>query len=356
MERIELRAFSGKDGSPIKRLPFLTLSWSDSLNEAGSLTATLPGRVDARSVCRRYGTILAAVSGKRVLHAGYVTHVRFGRQAGEWSVDCGGGLSILKKRLVLNHALDSSWTDGLVVVDEENPSGDWPLHLEGSYSDLVRGLIAETMRFGTLPIRLAEPTGGGHERNYNSYDLATVYDRIHDICELEDGPEVRLDPVIGDDDRLVFVQRTAEEIVDHHWRWNVGMPGCPVSELDTDIDSDAICTESYGTGGKEEDSLLVARARSSRLIDEGYPVLQMANTEHSSVSELPTLQSYVASDVAAGISDAVYKSYEADPSLDIRCGDWADIRTPDGVERMKITDVSGSVENGRIAFQATERI
>lgn len=355
MGDMELRAFSGLDGRPLRRLPFLRFEWEDSLNEAGSLTAALPDSVDARSLCAPYRTILAGVIDGRIVHAGYVKHVKLSRSSCEWSVECGGGLTVLTKRLVINHRLASSWKDGSVVVDEENPSGDWPLTLKGSYSDIVRGLILETLKFGSLPITVKGVEGGGHERNYNSYDLATTYDRIHDITQLEDGIEVRLDPVIGADGRLSFVQRSATEIADHHWTWNATLPGSPVTEQDIDIDSDLLCTESYGTGGREDDALLVARAASSTLTAKGYPVLQVANTEHSSVSELPTLQSYVAADVAYGATEPMTQGYEVDRSLDVRCGDWADVRTSRGVMRMKVTDVKGSASEDVLTVQATER-
>ena len=338
MAGIELRAFNGVDGSPIKRIPYLDADWADSLNEAGSLSATISDAYDVEELCAPYRTILALCEKQRILHAGYVTHLSYSRSTGNWSVTSGGGLSILKKRLVLNYALSASWVDGLVVVDEENPSGNWPLSITGSYSDIVRALILETQKFGALPIQVKAYEGGGHERNYNSFDLATTYDRIHDITQLEDGIEVRLDPVITDSGKLVFVQRSAVEIIDHHWKWNTTIPASLVTEQDIDRDSDDLCSESYATGGRDNDSLLVARSVSQSLINKGYPVLQMPNTEHSSVSELPTLQSYVAA-----------------ISLDVRCGDWADIRTSSGLKQMKITDVSGSVADGILTLQATER-
>lgn len=355
MEKIELRSFSGVTGEPLKRIPFLSCDWSQSINEAGSMKCTISNKYDVETLCAPYRTILALCSGQRIYHAGYVTHINESRSSGEWNVDCGGGLSILKKRLVINYTLAATWADGSVVVDEENPSGYWQLSLRGSYSDIVRGLILESMKFGTLPIQTKPYEGGGHERNYNSYDLATTYDRIHDITQLEDGIEVRFDPIITGDGNLSFRQRSDVEIIDSHWKWNTTLPGSLVTEQDIDIDSEDLCTESYGTGGKDNDSLLVARSRSQTLIDKGYPVLQIANTEHSSVSELPTLQSYVASDVRWGSVEPKSQSFHVNRSLNVQCGDWADIRTSQGVKRMKITDVSGSLSESYLTVQATER-
>lgn len=125
---------------------------------------------------------------------------------------------MLKKRLVINYNLYSRWKDGTVVVDEDNPSGDWPFTVTGSYSDLISKLIRETLKWGALPIVPAELTGGNKTRTYNSYDFDRVDDRISDIGKLEAGPEYRFDPQVSADGFLSFRQVTSAdggEIVDN---------------------------------------------------------------------------------------------------------------------------------------------
>lgn len=352
---IVLRAFSGVTGEPTRRIPYTKLSWSDSLNEAGSMDVTLTEEVDAESLCAPWRTILAAFYGDRILHAGYVEHLRKREAEGEWEIDVGGGLSILDKRLVLNPRLATAWVDGRVKVDEEHPSGNWQYTLRGSYSDIIRGLINDTINtWGKLPITVAASQGGSHERNYNSFDYATIYDRIHDITELEDGVEVRLDPELREG-KLTFIQRTATEIIDNRWRWNATVPGSPVAVMDSDIEGEDLCSQSYASGGREKDMLLVARAISSTLPNAGYPVMQIANKSHSSVSEQATLKSYVNSDVQAGNRYGLTRSLRCDMSVDVKPGDWADVRTRNGVLKLKVTDVSGSLSNGYLTVQACDR-
>lgn len=352
MEEIRLLSFSGLDGSYAGRLPFASLSWADSINEDGTMDASLPLSADAARLCRPYGSVLAAVSGPRVLHAGYVTRAK--RAGRAWSVSCGGGGTILEKRLVLNFALSSSWRDGYVTVDEEHPAGDWPLALSGSYSDIVRGLILETLKWGRLPIEAAPRQGGSHVRNYSSYDLATVRQRIGEIAELEDGPEVRFDPVVSAGS-VSFRQRTADEIVDNRWRWNAYVPGSPVALGDEDADGAAMCTQCFAAGGKDEDRLLVASASSSVLTSAGWPVLQVADTSHSTASELPTLRSYARAAVLAGDDQQRTRALAVRADLPVRVGDWADVRTEEGVLALKVTDVSGSAGSGTLAVQCRER-
>lgn len=353
---IELRSYSGVTGDPLKRIPYIKCSWMDSIGEPGSMSATLEGRFDVESLCPPYATILATVEGRRVHHAGYVTHARYNDSSDEWTVSTGGGATILKKRLVLNHALASSWADGYVVVDEENPSGDWPLHITGSYSDIIGQLIYEAIKWGPLPFSTMPWQGGGHVRNYNSYDLATTFDRIREICDLADGPEFRMDPRL-EGDRLVFVQRTDEEIIDNHWLWNATIPGSPVMMTDFDKDGDVLCTQAFATGGRDEDKLLVAAHMNGTLASKGYPVMQIADTEHSDVSELGTLQSYVLADVQEGERLPESRGFRVRGDVfAVRPGDWADVITHRGFEQLKVTDVSGSSDSAWLNVQATRRL
>lgn len=353
VEQTTLHVYSGLTGAHIGRVEFTSVNWSDSLNEAGSLTATLPYSAFTKSALKPYGTILALQQGRRVLHAGYVTHYKLSNSL--YTVDCGGGMTILEKRLVLNHGLAQSWKDGYVLIDEEHPAGEWPLYLTGSYSDIISGLIGETKKWGTLPIVPAAKTGGYHERTYNSYDFATVASRIVDIGALEDGPEFRFDPVIDDSGALSFVQRTAEEIIDSRWRWNSLIPKSPVALGEEDADGGDMCTQCFASGGKDKDRLLVAFAASGVLTSSGWPLLQMADSSHSSVSELPTLKSYAIADVLAGDDTQDTLSINVRKDVPAKVGDWADVRTKDGVLELKITDVSGSTSSSCLTVQCRKR-
>lgn len=358
---LTLQLFDGKTGAHVRRINMTKADWSDSMNEDGSISATAE---EPRSTeFREYGHIIAAMDGMDVVHAGYLKRANYSEEKGAWTLDGGGALSILEKRLVINHALDSSWTDGNVVIDEENPSGDWPLHLAGSYSDIISGLLRETLKWGTLPIVPAALTGGSHERNYNSYDLATVAGRIEDIGDLHDGPETRFDASIGSDGALRFDQVTSAdggEIVTNQWSWNTLVPNSGVIMSDEDFDGeDSMCSQSYGTGGRSDDKLLVARSVSSSLTDDGWPVLQVANKEHSTVSQVETLKSYVTADTMHGDKTPRVCALKIDRTrYAVKVGDHARVRYGEGdddVVELKVTDVSGSSDSPMLEVQCRER-
>lgn len=359
---LRLHAFHGVTGAHLGRLEATSISWSESISEEGSLRAEVRLLPGVRDMLRPYGTIVAAMDGADVVHAGYVVSATPDPGSGTVDVSAGDGWTIFRKRLVLNRALASSWADGTVVIDEDNPPGDWVLHLSGTYSDIARGLVAEAMAWGELPYELPPVDGGSdHERTYNSWDFATVAERLGDLADLDGGPEIRFDPSVDEAWRLSFALRAADEVVDSRWRWNACVPGQSVSLSAIDSDGSGMCSQAYFIGGGEDDSNLMTRATSDALTSAGWPLLQIANTEHSSVSVLATLQSYAAAEVAAG--DSVQETFglRVPATLRVRPGDWADVRLPEnawdggGPAELKVVDVSGDASSDRIDVQLRRR-
>ena len=360
---LTLHAFNGLTGAHICRLPLISADWADAINEHGRLDATVQddGSIPSTAL-RQWGTIIALLDESTPVHAGYLTHSKLNRGESEWRLEAGGGGTILEKRLVLNYALNGSWVDGRVTVDEKSPSGNWPLTLTGSYADIISKLISETEKWGALPITPKALTGGNKTRTYNSYDFATVADRISDIGELEYGPEWRFDPILSSSWVLTFAQKTSEdggELIDNTWHWNALAPQSGVLLDDEDMDGDDMSTSCYAHGGKEKDMLLVARYSSSKLTNAGWPLLQTANTSHSTVSELSTLQSYARNDVAAGDDPQRTIALKVSRELyDVHVGDWATLRYGEGnadVIDLKVVDVRGDTDSELLTVGARER-
>ena len=361
---LTLHAFNGLTGAHICRLPLISANWSNSINEFGSLSATVQndGSIPSTAL-RQWGTIIAVVDDSTVIHAGYLTHAKLSRGDMRWTLEAGGGGTILQKRLVINYLLNGSWVDGQVTVDDDHPSGNWPLTFSGSYSDIISKLITETEKWGALPITPATLTGGNKTRTYNSYDFATVADRIRDLGELENGIEWRFDPSLSASWVLTFAQKTSldgGELKDHTWHWNAIAPQSGVLLDDEDIDGSDMTTSCYAHGGKDDDLLLVARYSSTALTAAGWPLLQTANTAHSTVSVLQTLQSYVRQDVTTGDNPQRTIALKVSRQLyDVHVGDWATLRFGDGnadTIDLKVVDVKGTTDSDMLTIGARERV
>lgn len=358
-EPIQLIAFHGGTGKFKRILKYTSLDWSDSINEDGDLSATIVGAdVNPTTDINPYGTILAAVQGERIFHAGYVKQHSYSVKDDTYSVSCGGFLSVLEKRLVINKHLNQytpRYWNTTVVIDEDNPPGEWILHAEGSYSDLVAALIKETIaQAGGLPIRTASSEGGEHVRNWKCWDLATVAQRIQDICDLEDSVEVRFDPHI-EDGKLYFQQRTASELAENTWYFVADAQGSHVELADRDTDGSTLCHQCYATGGRDEDKLLTALSFGS-LPHSDYPTLQIADTSHSSVSEKGTLMSYTAAKVSLGNRLPTTTGLDVPLSYECKVGDYVELGHRDKMYHYKLTDISGSADNGLQTLSLQERV
>lgn len=346
-------------GRHIGRIPADPPSWRQTVSRAGGMTVGVPDsrqlrRLPLGSLLREYGSVWSVQDGRRVRHAGWLLHCKATDEG--LSLDVGDGWSIWDKRLVVRHGLMGSWHDGEVVIDEQHPPGDWVLTLTGTYRDIARGLLAEALKFGALPYRLPDPQGGSaHVRDYDSWDFAPVGQRLSELAGLEDGPEIRFDPLV-EGDRLVWRLTVGEpEIVDSRWRMDLDRPGDRVTVTGLDVDGGAMTGEVFGLGGRKEDTVLVAHTSSACLADRGWPVLQSADTSHSTVSVLGTLQSHLADELRSGCRPQTTVGLRCPIGRDIHVGDWLDLKAGPavdaGLSRMVLTARTGP---GTIPLKVTD--
>lgn len=368
----------GPLGDPMFRLPYSKAGWADTISEPGSLSVDVDYSREALSIpsglhelLKLWGVIIAAhrydpaTDSEDVKHAGPLVDYRWDAKGRKLSLSCGGGWSLTSIRLVLNHALDTGWVDGDVLVDDEHPAGAWALTLTGSYSDIARGLVAEAMKWGALPITLPPVQGGTRTRTYSGYDVAKVADRLDDLAKLADGDEIRFDPRIKPDGSLTFDLRSQPEIVDHAWleggtlgAWHADLPGQRIVLSSVDGRGSGMTNQVYAIGGKHGDKTVMARVTDKH--SALSLLIQSADTTHTTASELATLRAYAQSGIAYGAYPDETYSIEAGEEYPVRPGDQADMWVEDDFlgERMlklKITDVSGSSDSDWLTVQARER-
>ncbi|MEE8735347.1 hypothetical protein [Bifidobacterium subtile] len=363
-------------GYPMFRLPYTSCNWSDTINDPGSLnvdvtytTTTMKVPKGLYNQLKLWGVILAAhrldeqTNTEIVTHAGPLEDYNWDAPNRKLSLSCGGGWSALTKRLALNHSLDISWLDGDILIDEEHPAGAWALTLTGSYSDIMRGLVNESMQWGALPITLPTPEGGTQTITYNGYDLATVASLLDDLTKLADGNELRFDPRIQANGTLTFDMRSQPEINDHQWlegtelgAWDSTVPGQRVVFAGVSGKGAAMTNQVFAIGGKSGDKTVVAR-----VTQKNQPnILQSADKTHTTIVDLKQLRQYAQSGIAYGsYPDETFKVRVGD-EYPVRPGDWADLKVEDDfmgeqLLKLKVTDVDGSDSNDWLDIQARLR-
>ncbi len=233
----------------------------------------------------KYSWIIAY--GEHIVQAGPVWTYSFADETGMLSVSGSNLVSIFDKRVLRN-------PNGHSYI--AHPSED--LHYTGMS---LRGILTAMVRDNMaqpghgLPLDLPDVEAGNAERHYYGYDLATVGERIGQLSEVQNGPEY--------DARPYFVP--GENRV--RWHLDIGSPllgdpktvatwdyGGALGRIDIDVDgSQAPTARVWVKGDGSERELRTGFASDDReLAGQGYPPLDYVDSEHTSVTEQPTLESY----------------------------------------------------------------
>lgn len=317
----------------LAELPLTNVKWGRKLNDAGTLTATLPLTADDLTLSGIW------VDGTEPTRRGvYVDRDGVIVWGGIWwardtdgdghTLDLSGAewWSVLRRRRI---------TDTLVYVDGVDDQ-----------LDIARSLIDYTQAKpgGDLLIDTGSGTSGRtRDRTYWGYELKQLADAVEELAAVTDGFDLSVDCV-----------------------WNAGVParnlvlsyprrGRPASEtgllfgtglniIGWDWPEDGTRAENsvHGAGAGEGDSMLRSSATRTDRLDAGYPLLEEA-ISHKDVSVQDTLDAHVIDRVDA------YASPVALPKITLKgdqepvigswvCGDEARIvidpcpRFPDGLD------------------------
>ena len=349
-------------------LPFSTLSWDTPLNAVGTLTADLvaedvwDGLADQdernpRQVFRdfltgpwRWSFVLAF--GDLAVWAG--PYIAPKMDAAHPSIVSVGGselLAIYGRRVLVkpgapqpNHvAADTAFTNANLA--------------EIALALFEQGTAGPGYE---LPINFPTvATGGAIIRTYWGYDLATYQDRILDLTKEENGPDVRLDPRIytGDDaNYVVWDLRIGQPHLGQTlapWAWEHGAAGV---QLGYDLDAKDVASTVY-VGGSGQDRLKqIGSASDPKLINQGFPALDLLDGSHSSIGDVAQLNAWAAGDLTQhGIpqeSWSVKVPAGGDPRIgqfrvgdDMLVGVPAHPLIPEGDYRRRITKIAGDASS-----------
>lgn len=284
-------------GEIVTDMPFVgTPRWSYSINQSGGLTPSVPlgvlSRKDLDDLTEPWRWSWGLAWGGHILQAGPVVTDRYNDQVGPPTADvgCTGLWGIFSKRILIN----PWWSKGKNVAD---PLADI------TYTNLTLRTIARRMIQGdlgraghTLPIVLpAADPAGTHERTYPGYDLATVGERLQQLTQVIDGPEIEFRPEFTDQRQraIRWVMRVGNPRLGqlgypHAWDY-----GQALSHVDYDRDGSQMSLGHFERGNGMERALLSAYQDDKTLTGIAsypYPDLETVGNTSSSVTEQATLQ------------------------------------------------------------------
>ncbi|WP_293782617.1 hypothetical protein [uncultured Aeromicrobium sp.] len=226
---------------------------------------------------------------------------------------------------------------------------------------------ATAMAGGELPLVLPSDDdlggpGAAHERTYPGYELGKVGERLRQLAEVEDGPEVQFVPRRRADNPTyiewvmrVGTRRTGMMLAQsgRPWILDQRVPLSPVVAISTDETAGGIVTQAFAAGQGEAEGKPIEHATSTFLTGLGYPALQAVVGGTDTVTQRSTLQAHARGLLAR--SDRPLRTHTAKVAADAfwklapgyRPGDWFEVRPRDdhrflrGAQRMRSLQATG---------------
>lgn len=336
--------------------------WSLPFDGPGTMEGTFPlrsgewptARADA-AVGKNFVAVayVAADGTETFLEAGPLWTTKYARAAGELVVGGAGLWTYFDHRKLLP------------VLAGDQSAAEASLTYDGSLALIAKRLIeqAQAHTGGTLPIVLPDDADlgtGANTRTYPGYELGWVGERLKQLTEVEDGPEVQFVPrrrtddprfiewvmVVGTEPTGGMVYRPgAPHLIDG------AAPKSPLRDLTIAASGSAIAERVWAAGQGEAQGRPIVSVTDPSLLTLGYPLLEAEVSSTDSVEQDSTLVAH-ATELAAQSSRPV-ETWQVSLSRDgrphvglVRPGDWArfriagDVYVPDGEYQMRITAMS----------------
>lgn len=343
------------------KVPTNSLTWSAAHRAEGSVGATvnLVGEVldrfpDIVYQLSPWRCFLAAITDSgQVLQAGPILPHKYSDTTGILTLSALGLRGYFARRFLMP-----------VLPGSANPAD-----AEMTWSGMSLGTIAKRIvqlsmshTGGALPIDLPADAEGINTRTYYGFELARISERLKQIEDVENGPDIAFQPyVVGDLDRVRWQMRvgTTEDPLLHQAGpdhvWDRTAPSTSIVSLDVDVDSSEMGDRAWVTGQGSDTELLMSTYQDQSLRISGYPLLEVDDVR-SSVSELTTLDSYARALLRSSgrpwqTWTMVVRAERAPVLGTYRVGDWVRVHVGnnhpyiparDGYYRTRIIDISGT--------------
>ena len=320
-----------RTGRRILDLPVMSGPWDNRLLAAGTITVKVDlndpevQALDLQNTATPTQSFLAVVEGETIMEAGPIWTRNWSRDKRTLTLSAKGMGSYFNYRMILPLLAASVAVDEFTIPDpadtsktKANPA------LTTSFSDLSLGTMAKRLvqqtrlwTGGDLPIIFQDDEAGIHTKNFLGLDFKPVMEAVEDFANRENGPEFSFQPRFTSDllgvEWLFRTGTNAQPLITSESvpLWSVTASKSPVSNLSTSEDGSKLVSLGWQTGGRQDDTVLVARAYDSTLVDAGFPLMEGVDSSHSTVSEQPTLDSYAQAMIRAGLSPYEVWSFTA---------------------------------------------
>jgi hypothetical protein len=314
------------DGKRIVNLAPRAGTWSDDLDTPEAVQCTIGlnnpivSKLDLPNLATTGKAGLAAIdtgldgTGAYVLAAGPLWAAGYDKK-GESLQLTGAGLgSLFGKRSILPPSAKTYDVTQWTVPDPSDTTKQMPnpalssVYTGISLGTIMKRLVQQSLTWpgGSLPINFPADEADSdvdHERTYIAPDFKPVKEALDQLTGVIGGPEYNFLPRFNSDRTGIVwdmqIGTVADPLIHSQkvTRWNVTVKESPVSDLSVDYDASSMGSISWMLGGRQDDDVLVARAVDDTLTNQGYPLMEVVDTSHTSVSIQSTLDDYAAANL-----------------------------------------------------------
>lgn len=253
-------------------------TWAVVHNVPGRLTVTLPLADDLAAAVNPLVTaaparcFLAADYDGVILEAGPIWGHDYDDTTGDLAIGAAGMWSLLDHRFVLPVLADLTTAPAAETTVQR-----------ATLAAIARALVEQAMTHtgGDLPIVLpADEPGTAHTRTYLGSDLAKVGEKLKDLTQVEDGPDLALRPryVDGDRTRIEWALVAGDPFLVQagpDWVWDATVPESGITGISVATDATSMATRAWVTGNGAGQDQKVGVVDNTELVDLGYPLLEV---------------------------------------------------------------------------------
>lgn len=367
-------------GRRIQTLIPLSGTWSEVLNDAGdvSCVVSLHDRANRRlglQVSAAPGqAFLAAIEGDTVLQAGPIWLHDYDKDSEQLTLTARGMWSYFDHRTLLpvlaGRNPDDPTTDTRFSPVSVDPDDPWPIDTRTSLQGIARALVeqAQSWTGGDVPVILPTEIAGTAERWYKGADLGMVGERLAQLTQVDGGPDIMFTPRLQADrmgvEWVMRIGTPTNPLLASPLPqvFNIGIASSSVSNVKVRVDGSVLASQTFASGGRTSDQSLIAVTEDSTLTDAGYPLLEVVDGSHSTVSNPATLQGYSDERAGQGRKPVTVWSFSHDLSRQpfvesFNAGDFCTIRVMDDAyietrdHQMRCISRAGDAEGRKISLR-----
>lgn len=272
-------------------IPVLSASWSATLNDSGSVSATVAESVardyDLRNRTQGNRCFLAFERDGRIKQAGPIRGRAWDWEKGQATFTAAGIWGWLDKRIITPATLFAPLQKNTFVVSGKSLGG------------IGRALVerATSAPYTTVPIVLPPDEAGAHTESFPLWALLKHGDQLRQLTQrASDAPDIAFVPrrTAADPRFIEWVMRVGTETapalqqIGPDWVFDTSVPKSTTFGISTDEDSTGMAQQVWVTGNGQEESILLSVLSDATLLDLGWPATE-SDASFPTVEEQGTL-------------------------------------------------------------------